>query len=91
MPEARWKRHEREVARLLGGARLPNTGRRGPDVLAGPWAVEVKVRKALPRWLEGAILQAEEEAKATGRRRLAVLVVAEGQGKALRPPASGGH
>jgi hypothetical protein len=49
MGEARWKRHERQVARALGGERLPNTGRRGPDALAGPWAIEVKTRRPLPQ------------------------------------------
>jgi hypothetical protein len=50
--EPRWKRHERLAARALGGERLPNTGRRGPDALAGPWCIEVKTRRTLPRWLK---------------------------------------
>ena len=80
MPEARWKRHERQVAQALGGRRLPNTGRRGPDVVAGPWAVEVKLRRSLPQWLLLAIAQAEEGARATGRQPLVVLVEAPGGG-----------
>ena len=81
--EPSWKRHERAVARLLGGQRQPNTGRREPDALAGPWAIEVKTRRTLPKWLLAAISQAEDGAKATGRRPLVVLVRPEGRG---RPP-----
>jgi len=81
MSEPRWKRHERLIARLLGGQRLPNTGRRAPDALAGPWAIEVKTRRTLPKWLLTAIAQAEEGAEAMGRLPLVVLVHAPGQGR----------
>jgi hypothetical protein len=84
MGEARWKRHERLVARALGGERLPNAGRRGPDALAGPWAIEVKTRRSLPRWLLTALSQAEAGGRATGRRPLLVLVHAPGQGRKAR-------
>jgi hypothetical protein len=84
MSEARWKVYERQVARALGGERQPNTGRRGPDALAGPWAIEVKARRSLPRWLLAAIAQAEEGARATGRLPLVVLVHAPGQGRRAR-------
>ncbi|HXG41701.1 MAG TPA: hypothetical protein VNL95_04565, partial [Dehalococcoidia bacterium] len=73
MAEARWKRHERLVARLLSGERQPNTGRGGPDVLSAAWAVEVKLRRSLPGWLEDAIAQAEAAARGTGRAPLLVL------------------
>jgi hypothetical protein len=84
MSEAKWKRCEREVARLLGGQRQPNTGRRGPDASAGPWAIEVKTRRSLPRWLLAAIAQAEEGARASGRLPLLVLVLAPGKGRKAR-------
>jgi len=32
MPEKRWKRNEREIAKLLGGRRVPITGRKGSDI-----------------------------------------------------------
>lgn len=61
-----WKRTEREVARLLGGRRVPITGRaRGdaPDV-AHPWlSIEVKERSSLPRWLLTALRQARAAAR----------------------------
>ena len=42
----------------LGGQRVGPTGASGPDILT-PWAcVEVKTRKALPRWLTDALRQA---------------------------------
>jgi hypothetical protein len=84
MAEVRWKAHERAIARALGGERLPNTGRRAPDALAGPWAIEVKTRRSLPRWLLAAIAQAEEGARASGRLPLVVLVHAPGQGRQAR-------
>jgi len=84
MPEPRWKRHERLIARALGGQRQPNTGKRGPDVVAGPWAIEVKTWRTLPQWLLAAISQAEEGARATGKLPLVVLVHAPGRGRKAR-------
>jgi hypothetical protein len=84
MAERFWKRHERQVARLLGGQRLPNTGRRGPDALSPIWSIEVKTRRSLPRWLLEAVHQAQEGARATGRLPLVVLVHAPGQGRRAR-------
>jgi hypothetical protein len=84
MSEPRWKRHERLIARALGGERLPNIGRRAPDVLSPSWAVEVKTRRSLPRWLLAAIAQAEEGARASGRLPLLVLVLAPGKGRKAR-------
>jgi len=81
MGELRWKRCEREVAKLLGGRRLPNTGRPSPDVLSPRWACEVKLRSRLPQWLERAVHQAEAAAKETGRMPLLVLVRCEGKGR----------
>ncbi len=81
MAEAAWKRHEREVARLLGGRRQPNTGRRSADVLAPRWAIEVKLRRQLPLWLLEAIAQAEAAARGTERLPLLVLVVPQGRGR----------
>jgi len=79
--EPRWKRHERLIARALGGERLPNTGKRGADALVGCWAVEVKTRRTLPQWLLKAVSQAREGAMATGRLPLVVLVHAPGKGR----------
>jgi hypothetical protein len=84
MPEPRWKRHERLIARALGGQRLPNTGRRSPDIISPGWVAEVKVRRTLPQWLLEAIAQAEEGARATGRLPLVVLVHAPGRGRKAR-------
>ena len=65
MPDTRWKATERRVAALLGGRRVPVSGRgRGdqPDI-AHPWfALEVKDRATLPAWLLDALDQAERSA-----------------------------
>ena len=81
MPEPSWKRHERLIARALGGQRQPNTGRRGPDVLTPQWACEVKLRSRLPLWLERAFTQAETAAEERGRTPLLVVVCPQGKGR----------
>jgi hypothetical protein len=83
MSEPRWKRHERLIARALGGARQPNTGKRGPDVVARRWVVEVKLRSRLPLWLERGLAQAEAGAKERGLTPLLIIVTPRGRG---RPP-----
>ena len=68
MSERGWKRAERRIADLLGGRRVPVTGRqRGdvPDVAHQSLSVEVKSRKTLPAWIEDALQQAEASAGAT--------------------------
>jgi hypothetical protein len=65
MTDQRWKATERKIAALLGGRRVPVSGRgRGdaPDI-AHPWlSLEVKDRAALPAWLLDALAQAEASA-----------------------------
>ena len=66
-----WKRDESEIARLLGGERVPVTGRqRGyrPDV-DHPWlALEVKSWASLPQRVAEAMDQAEKAAVWAKRR-----------------------
>ena len=60
-----WKSCERKVAALLGGRRVPITGRqRGdtPDIEHPTLSVECKSRKKFPAWLEDAIKQAQAAA-----------------------------
>jgi hypothetical protein len=65
MTARRWKNTERKIAAILGGRRVPVSGRgRGdaPDI-AHPWlALEVKDRATLPLWLLDALDQAEASA-----------------------------
>ena len=61
-----WKQAERRIAKLLGGRRIPVTGRqRGdvPDIEHDALSIEVKSRKALPAWLLGALNQAQAASK----------------------------
>ena len=70
-----WKSCERRVAELLGGHRVPVSGRgRGytPDIEHPTLSIEVKSRKKIPAWLEGALRQAETSAK-NGRLPVVVL------------------
>ena len=57
-----WKACERRVAELLGGRRVPVSGRTrgdGPDIEHPTLSIECKSRKKLPAWLEDAMKQAE--------------------------------
>lgn len=60
MPDACWKESERRVAAMLGGSRVPVSGRGdGPDVAHDVFAIEVKCRRSTPDWLLSAMAQAE--------------------------------
>ena len=57
-----WKQAERRIAAILGGERVPVSGRgRGcaPDIEHPTLSVEVKTRSKLPGWIEDAMRQAE--------------------------------
>ena len=61
-----WKACERRIAELLGGQRIPVSGRtRGdcPDIEHPTLSIECKSRKKLPAWIEDAMKQAEASAK----------------------------
>ncbi len=61
-----WKACERRIAKLLGGQRIPVTGRqRGetPDIEHATLSIEVKSRKSLPAWLLDALSQAQAASK----------------------------
>lgn len=61
MSRATWKRTERNIAGIIGGERVPVSGRqRGdqPDVRHDWLSVEVKHRRSIPQWLTTALTQA---------------------------------
>ncbi len=65
-----WKDCERRIAEVLGGVRVPVSGRQrdhAPDVEHSTLAIEVKSRKRLPNWLEDALRLAEASAEVCGR------------------------
>jgi len=66
MTDRAWKRTERRTAAILGGERVPITGRQrgdAPDV-AHPWlSIECKHRKRLPVWIIDAMSQARAAAR----------------------------
>ncbi len=70
-----WKACERRIAELLGGQRIPVTGRQrgdAPDIEHPTLSIECKSRKKLPAWIENAMRQAETSAK-DGRLPVVVL------------------
>jgi len=65
MPDRAWKATERRVGALLGGRRVPVTGRQrgsAPDVEHVDYSIEVKHRAKLPRWILEAMDQANKAA-----------------------------
>lgn len=72
MPNATWKRVERDVAAALGGRRVGPTGGEGPDVDGGWIVAECKHRARVPAWLALALRRIRNQA---GPSRLGVLVV----------------
>lgn len=73
-----WKRTERELAKMLGGKRIPVTGRqRGetPDIDHPLYSIEVKHKKKLPEWLHDAHDQAVQSSNK--RKKLPVVVLHE--------------
>jgi hypothetical protein len=68
-----WKHTERQIAKRLGGRRVPVSGRAGQPDIAHPWlSLEVKHRRRLPQWLSKALMQAEQSA-APGQLPLVVV------------------
>jgi hypothetical protein len=77
MAEKPWKRTERRVAALLGGTRVPVSGRaRGdrPDIDHEWLSPEIKHRAAVPRWLADALAQARAAAR---DQQLPVVIIHE--------------
>jgi hypothetical protein len=74
-----WKNTERRIAALLGGERVPVTGRQrgnAPDVAHPFLAIEVKHRSILPAWIRDAV----EQARASARGQQLPIVVLHGRG-----------
>lgn len=80
-----WKRAEREIAALLGGVRVPITGRiRGsaPDIEHPEFSLEIKRRESLPAWLfEDAFEQADMSNDGT-KTPIVIVEWARGKGRA---------
>ncbi len=63
-----WKACERAIAGILGGERVPVTGRQrgsAPDVAHDWLSIECKHRKELPAWIHDAMSQAEASKRGT--------------------------
>ena len=78
-----WKDCERRIAQILGGERVPVTGRQRGDApdISHPWlSLEVKHRKALPGWL----LDAMRQAQASKRDGQLPAVILHGEGMDYR-------
>ena len=69
MPEKRYKRQERRVAKIMGAQRNPHDGSGKPDVESEWLVVENKDRAKLPKWILETVYQARRKA---GPKRLGV-------------------
>jgi hypothetical protein len=77
MSNPQWKRTERRIAALLGGTRVPISGRqRGdqPDIAHADFSIEVKHRATIPAWLTDAMHQSEA---AAGADQLPIVIIHE--------------
>ena len=76
MTDKAWKATERAIAKILGGERVPITGRQrgsAPDIEHEWLSLEVKHRKhAVPQWVLTAMEQAEASNK-TDKLPMAVI------------------
>jgi len=63
MPEKRWKKDERKVARLLNCRRNPSGDPTAPDCENAHLAVEVKSRQKVTQWLVNAVLESVRKAR----------------------------
>ncbi len=77
MSDRPWKRQERQVAEMLGSRRNPNTGEHRADIDAGPFVVEHKARKSLPKWLTKALSQATGASRDGGKGQTPIVVLSE--------------
>lgn len=82
MSRTSWKAAELKLARLLGGERVPVSGRQrgwAPDIAHSHLALEVKTRKRAPLLLADGLDQAEKSAVWTKKRgegeRLPMLII----------------
>ena len=61
-----WKKNESQIAAVIGGKRVPVSGRQrgdAPDIEHNFLSIEVKLRARLPGWLHNAMHQAEASAR----------------------------
>ncbi|MCA3748071.1 MAG: hypothetical protein IN808_02905 [Rubrobacter sp.] len=61
-----WKQAERRIAEILGGRRVPVSGRQrgdAPDIEHPALSIEVKSRRAIPAWIEDALEQAQSASR----------------------------
>ena len=73
MADRGWKKNERRIAAVLGGERVPVSGRGdGPDVAHAWLSIECKHRASIPAWLKDALQQARKAAR-DGQLPVAVL------------------
>lgn len=73
MSDKAWKRAERRWAAIIGGARVPITGRGCVDVEHPVFASEVKYRQTYPGWFEKALSQCRAAAEKSGKLPIVVL------------------
>ena len=77
MADKAWKSFERRVAKLIGGERIPVSGRqRGYAAdIAHPWlGVECKYRRKLPEWMTDAMRQAKASCN---KHQMPIVIIGE--------------
>lgn len=75
-----WKKNEAAIAAVVGGKRVPVSGRQrgdAPDIEHNFLSIEAKLRARLPSWLHNAMNQAE--ASVRGNQTPTVILREKGQ------------
>jgi hypothetical protein len=57
MTDKKWKAHERESAKIIGGKRQPSQGIAAADIIHDRFLVEHKSTKVIPKWLKEMLAQ----------------------------------
>lgn len=75
-----WKKHETDIAKAVGGERVPCNGESNQDVTHEVWSIQHKTRKDFPGWWRHAWEQAVRDCP-EGKTPLVTLTDAPGQGR----------
>jgi hypothetical protein len=79
--DKRWKRRERQVAKVFGGKRVGPAGFNTADVTHPLLSISVKSRKALPAWAMACLEEARGFRDSNGKAPAVILI---GKGMRIR-------
>ena len=75
MTDHTWKQAEREIAKRFNTERTGPMGERCPDAISEAYAIEVKHRSRLPKWLREAVEQVQDSGRRWAPHKLPIIVL----------------